>query len=432
MQIKPTYSVPEDNLIPVVDYPSNMTPIPTSRMFVVKQALKTYKEATGSDVVYDASQGDGGASLTGVPTSILERAQEMQLAKGTGYTSPAGTPEYKKSVAESYWQIDSSTGWGPANVISAQGGRDALVKAFQAMIRLGHGRVGDALIVSAVPWISYNWGPYAVGLNVLRAPGNEDDGWAYTEEGLTEAVEFAAKRGQKVAGIVITSPDNPTGRTMTLENQIQLAKKALELGVYYVLFDWIYHWVSEDPPHNVNDVLMQFTPEERKRLMFLDGITKSLGGSNIRNCHLLADEAVCKFITSLSSHGVIVSYYSEAVATAAYEHGFADVAKVINVSTNASRRIIKEKTAAKDIKTIIGNGYYAFMHVGEWMKAGGIESSETLGFELAEKYGVAIVPGVFFSPAGNEWIRFSYATPPEITGPTFDRLYEGLEALAGR
>ena len=432
MQIKPTYSVPEANLVPVVDYPGNMTPIPTSRMFVVKQALKKYKEATGSDVVYDASQGDGGASLTGVPQFILDRAHEMQLQKGTGYATPAGTPEYRKCVIEQYWQLDSATGWGPQNVVATQGGRDALMKAFQSMIRLGYGRVGDALLVSAVPWISYNWGPYAVGLNVLRAPGDEEDGWAYTEESLTEAVAFAEKRGQKVAGIVITSPDNPTGRTITLERQIELAKKALELGVYYVLFDWIYHWVSENPPHNVNEVLLQFTPEERKRLMFLDGITKSLGGSNIRNCHLMADADVCKFITSLSSHGVIVSYYSQAVAMAAYEHGFADVAQTVNVPTNASRRVLQAKINEKGMKSIMGNGYYGFIHIGEWMQAAGFETSETLGFELAEKFGVAVVPGVFFSEAGNDWIRFSYATPPEITAPTFDRLYEGLEALAGR
>ena len=32
--------------------------------------------------------------------------------------------------------------------------------------------------------------------------------------------------------------------------------------------------------------------------MFLDGITKSLGGSNVRNCHLIASEDVVKFIVA--------------------------------------------------------------------------------------------------------------------------------------
>ena len=81
--------------------------------------------------------------------------------------------------------------------------------------------------------------------------------------------------------------------------------------------------------------------EERKRIMFLDGITKSLGGSNIRNCHLIADETVVKFILARASHGVIPSFFSLAVAMSAYEMGFTEAAKTIIEPTNASRVALK-------------------------------------------------------------------------------------------
>jgi aspartate/methionine/tyrosine aminotransferase len=244
-------------------------------------------------------------------------------------------------------------------------------------------------------------------------------------------VAYAEKSGRKAAGIVITSPDNPTGRTLTLQNQIQLAKQALELGIRFVLFDWIYHWVSADAPHNVNDVLREFSPDERNRLMFLDGITKSLGGSNIRNCHLLASQEVCKYITSRSSHGVIVSYYSQAVAVAAYEKGFGKVAATINEPTNASREVLKAFVEDKGLQAVTGNGYYAFINLTQWIEAGGFENSIDLGQALAEQYGIAVVPGAFFSPAGGNWIRFSYALPPEITSAATERLWEGLNGLTG-
>ena len=48
---------------------------------------------------------------------------------------------------------------------------------------------------------------------------------------------------------------------------------------------------------------------------------------------------------------------------------------------------------------------------------------------LAEEHGLAVVPGVYFSPFGGEWIRFSYATPPERTIGAARRLLEGLDAL---
>lgn len=430
MTVQPQYAVADHELIPVVDYPQHTRPIPTSRMFVIKQALQTYLDKGGT-VTYDASQGDGGKSLPGVPPELLERANELQLAKGTGYGSPAGEPEYRASVADQYWGIESELGWGPANVVAGQGGRDILLKAFQAMIDRGYQRVGDVLITSAVPWISYNWGPYGVGLNVLRAAGDPDRAWQLDEDALDETLKVAASSGRKAAGMLITSPDNPTGRTMTLDEQIQLAKLALAKGVRYVLFDWIYHWISDDEPHNINDVLREFSPEERNQLMFLDGLTKSLGGSNIRNAHLVASEEVCKYITSRSSHGVIINFYSQAVAMAAYEQGFENVVQVINEPTKASREVLRRFIDKKGLQAIMGNGYYAFINVEKWVRAAGYADTIELGQRLAEDYGIAVVPGAFFSAAGKYWIRFSYAQRPDLTEGAVERFYEGLHGIAG-
>ena len=165
--------------------------------------------------------------------------------------------------------------------------------------------------------------------------------------------------------------------------------------------------------------------------MFLDGITKSLGGSNIRNCHLIADESVIKFILARASHGVIPPFYSLAVAIAAYEMGYAEAAKTIIEPTNASRKVLKDLLLRNEFQHIIGKGYYAFINVSEFIKAKGWADSEPLGQYLAEELGVAIVPGAFFSPFGGEWIRFSYATPVERTEGAFKRLMEGLNSLKG-
>jgi aspartate/methionine/tyrosine aminotransferase len=268
-----------------------------------------------------------------------------------------------------------------------------------------------------------------VGANVLWAPGEPDQGWAYSEDAIGESVKFAATKGRKIAGLVITNPDNPTGLTIPVAKQVSLARCALESGVAFVLFDWMYHYVTDESPMDLNSFLKFFTQEERKRILFLDGITKSLGGSNIRNCHLIADEAVIKFIVARASHGVIPSFYSLAVAMAAYEMGYADAAKTIVEPTNASRIVLKRLLAESRLQHIIGKGYYAFMNVGEFIKARGWLDTEPLGQYLAENYGVAIVPGAFFSPFGGDWIRFSYATPVERTEGGFKRLMEGLNSL---
>lgn len=427
----PEFAHPEAVRVPVNGYIGQMMAIPPSRMFQIKEALKTYKEKAGGDVpTYDASQGDGGASLPGVPHDILERAYQLQLEHGTGYDKPWGTPMFRQVASEQYWKFEVASGWTGDNIVFAQGGRDGLQKAYTAMMALGNGNVGDLLVVSRVPWISYNWGPYGVGLNVLRAPGRPEDGWRYTPDTIKASAAFARENGRNVAGLVITSPDNPTGRTIPEEEQIELAQAALESGYPFVIFDWMYHYLTDDgSSSDINKVLQAFSPEDREKLIFIDGITKSMGASNIRSAQVVAGKDVVKHISSQASHGVIPSFYAQAVAIAAFEKGFGEAAKPIIEACSASRQALKPKLDGYGQQYIIGDGYYAFIDVEKYVKAGNYPDTHDLLTYLGENYGVVVVPGVYFSDAGKYWVRFSYALPPEKTGKAIDRLFEGMESL---
>ncbi len=426
----PAPVVPPEQMAPVDLGPAHMRAIPGSRMFEIRDALAVYRRDNPHSAMYDASQGDGGSSLPGVPAELLSQAFELQMEHGTGYDKPFGTEMFRRSVIEDYWELDASLGWGTENVIACQGGRDALEKAYEAALHLGHGRLGDFVVVSRVPWISYNWGPYAVGANVLLAPGSEGAAWALTPEGIEACVEAAASfGGRKVAVLVITSPDNPTGRTLDEARQLELARAAFAAGIPFVLFDWIYHRVTDGEPHDLNAFLGAMEPAERERCIFLDGITKSLGASNVRNAHLVAPERVVRFIQSRASHGVIPSFFSQAVAIAAYRMGFDQAARGIVEPTNASREVLGEFLSRKGLRHILGKGYYAFIDVGPWIDGAGLEDSAALGTILAERFGLAVVPGVYFSIYGGRWIRFSYALPPEETEAAAERLWIALEEI---
>jgi aspartate/methionine/tyrosine aminotransferase len=419
-------------LVPVNDYPACQIDIPQSKMFLIKKMLENYRNKIGpSAVTYDASQGDGGASLPGVPHSLLERAAELFKQKGTGYDQPYGTDNFRKATAEHYWQFDAASGFGPQNITATDGGRDGLIKAYQAMTYLGTGRIGDVLLVSRVPWISYTWGPYGVGMNVLLAPGHEEDGWAYTDDGIAASVAFANQHGsRRVAGVVITSPDNPTGRTIPMLRQIALAQKALDLGVPFVLFDWIYHQVTAGEPANINTLLNAFSPADRDRLIVLDGLTKSLGASNVRNAHLVASKQVIDFIVSRASHGVTPNFFGQAVALAAYEVGFREAIRPLNVPISESREIVRQFFSAHGYRAIIGDGgYYAFVDCTRAIESGGLEDSVAFNAHLAENFGLTTIPGRYFSEAGRNWLRFSYALPPEKTRKALERFDEGFRAL---
>jgi hypothetical protein len=105
----------EENLVPVQGYLSSMADIPPSRMFLIKKGLNAYRDKNPDSALYDASQGDGGASLPGVPREVLDRAHQLQVERGTSYDMPYGTDRFRKAVIEQYWKLDAETGIGPAN-----------------------------------------------------------------------------------------------------------------------------------------------------------------------------------------------------------------------------------------------------------------------------------------------------------------------------
>ncbi|MGD1147125.1 MAG: M20/M25/M40 family metallo-hydrolase [Thermoanaerobaculaceae bacterium] len=411
---EPDLVVTQKELAGLDSSPSSMRMIPGSRMFEIRDALAVYKNGFPNGEVFDASQGDGGASLPGVPDDLLDAAHELVKSHGSAYDQPYGTDIFRKAVVEDYWRLDAATGWGPANVLACQGGRDALLKAYDAMQFLGSGRRGDFVVVTRVPWISYAWGPYSVGANVMLAPGAEAEGWALTPEGVAACTEHAAGAGgRRVAGLVVTSPDNPTGGVLSQERQLELARAAFAAGVPFVLFDWIYHWVTDGLPHDLNRFLLALSPEERERCIFLDGLTKSLGASNIRNAHLVAGASVVKFMQNRASHGVIPSFHSQAVAVVAYRRGFAKACAGIVPPTSASRALLRSFLAEKKIGHVLGQGYYAFVDVGPWLDKTGMADSGELGTVLAERFGLAVVPGVHFSRYGARWVRFSWPCRPK-------------------
>ena len=402
--------------------------IPQNQMFDLRAVLGEYSKKNPNAKIFDASQGDGGASLPGVPRYILDDAYEMLLDRGTRYGPPHGTEEFRRSVVEDYWGLDSYLRMDPQNVVATCGGRDALLKAYTAAQEMGgEGRRGDFIVTSRVPWISYNWGPYTVGANVMLAPGDERDGWALTKNGILECQQYATKLSREIACLVITSPDNPTGRYTSLDEQIDLIKFALKTGVRYVLLDWMYHWISDLEPFSLNYLLISLDPNERKRVIVLDGLTKSLGGSSIRNAHLVADKYIVDHIRYRASHGIIPSYFGEAVAMAAYKSGYSKAVKSIAEPTSKSREFMRKATSQYGLKSIIGQGYYAFINVEQYLLRKRMRSSAELGLWLAGEHGVAIVPGIYFSKHAANWIRFSYALTPEDTVKTFNRLLELLE-----
>src|SRR5690606_28220975 len=138
-----------------------------------------------------------------------------------------------------------------------------------------------------------------------------------------------------------------------------------------------------------NRLLQSFSAEERERLILLDGLTKSLGASNLRSAHLLAGKQVVKYIVSQASHGVIPAYYAQIVASAAYAQGFTEAAPPLIDPLTQSRQVLREILRQQGVNFVLGDGYYAFIDCTRYIEAGDLGDSEGLLTYLGENYDLA-------------------------------------------
>ena len=97
-----------------------------SKMFTIKLELKEFEKNNPGVPVYDASQGDGGASLGGIPKAELVRALNIFLPdeQTTMYGTPVGRADVRKAIFENYHKLDDACGLDSDNIIIGEGGRD--------------------------------------------------------------------------------------------------------------------------------------------------------------------------------------------------------------------------------------------------------------------------------------------------------------------
>lgn len=435
--------------VPKVDFDKRA--VWPSKMFTIKLELKDFEAANPGVPTYDASQGDGGASLGGVPPEELAAALVKYLPKNcsTKYGDPVGRADVRKAIFENYYRFDSDTGLSPDSIVIGDGGRDILQKWYQLLVQ-DTASTGGNVVVSAAPWGSYTQGPYINCLNILCAPGSADNGFRITPEAIDACVERSNADKRGVAGLIITSPDNPTGNYIDLAEMAALIEHATARNIPHIFVDLVYQAVTDAEVglYDINALYKGLSKEAKARVCFMDSLTKSAGGSNLRIAHLVAgNDSYFQRFKGIATHTVIPNAIGEAAALEVYgaenplEHPWV---KQVSIPTAQSRKIVQRRLKELGYRFIADQGYYAFINIWPWlgkqMPAGMtlprpgsnaptdvIEDVNMLKSYLTKYCGLAVIHGTVFKQS--DFIRFSYANAPEYTDAALTRLHESLGAL---
>ncbi len=340
------------------------------------------------------------------PKRIVEAGIGALRDGETHYTDSRGILELRAAIA-AYYGRKYGTSFTEERVLVTMGTSPALLLALSVLVE----QPGDEIILSNPYYPCYpNFIRY-LGGSPRFIESREIDGFQLKPDDVKSAI------GPRTKGIIINSPSNPAG-TLMPEPDI---RGICELGIP-VISDEIYHGlVYDDKEHSA----LEFTDDA----FVLNGFSKLFAMTGWRLGYIIAPERHTRTLQILQQNFFISpnSFVQRGGVTALTED-HAEIAEMRG-RYDARRRFLLEKLP--ELGLSIGaepkGAFYFFVNAGH------IDTdSYKLAFDILERVGVAVTPGIDFGARGEGHLRISYANSLENIGEGVRRLESYLEERRSR
>lgn len=329
------------------------------------------------------------------PDNIKEACIRALAENKTKYTAASGIIELKKAVCHRM-EEDCGVHYEPNQVVIASGAKHIVYLAVRALVN-----PGDEVVIPGPYWVSYSEIVRMCGGTPVIAHTREEDAFKLTPEELDAAITENTKC------VMFNSPSNPTGMMYTRQELQELAEVCVRRDVY-ILADEIYYKLVYDGREFVS--VASLGEDVKERTILINGVSKSYAMTGWRIGYGVAEEDVVKAMTLVLAS--TTSNVTAAVQMAALEALRGDQACVAEMNAEYLKRrdiLVQGLNEVKGISCIKPEGaFYAFPNI----KATGMTSKE-VAIKLLEEVQVVTTPGSAFGPAGEGYLRFSFAASEE-------------------
>lgn len=192
-----------------------------------------------------------------------------------------GFPEVMDTVAQNFGiDIDKT----PYKGFQTVAGRTALAMAFMGLLercKQKHPDQAPAVILDAFVWSGYQPLFRKLGIQMIHAPANSEQGLSMSAESLKETFEMAKKKNLAIAGVVPIVPSNPHGHTIDFDELVKIATisanedTALFFDIFYAAL--ARKGLNEAAP--MGRLSKTLPPEVLKYIGFLTGETKVISSN---------------------------------------------------------------------------------------------------------------------------------------------------------
>jgi aspartate aminotransferase len=388
----------------------NVSPSPTLAITAKAKQMK----ADGIDVI---SFGAGEPDFD-TPQNVKDATCKALEAGVTKYTPTSGTPELKQAICAKL-KRDNGLDYTPAQIVVSIGAKHSLYNAIMTLCN-----PGDEVIIPAPYWVTYpEQVKMANGIPVF-VHTDESTGFKMTSDRLKAAIT------PKTKILILNSPSNPTGSVYNRADLEEIARIAVEKGIY-VISDEIYEKMVYAGNEHVS--IASFSPEIKKLTVLVNGLSKSFAMTGWRVGYVAAEQEIAGAMTRIQDHSTSnpVSFVQKGAVEAL--NGPQDsVAMMVGEFDKRRKVIVAGLNAIHGIDCFDpGGAFYVFPNIsglfGKSWNGKVINGADGFADYLLEEAKVAVVPGTGFGAKQN--IRLSYATSMESITKGIERIAQAVEKL---
>lgn len=348
-----------------------------------------------------------GESDEGTPERVKQAAIASIERGETFYAHNLGLPELREAVAGYMTRLH-----GPVSserIAMTSGGVNALMLAAQALID-----AGDEVVVVTPVWPNLTAQPLIMGASLRCVSLRVGRGG----EWCLDIAELLACITPRTRMLVLNAPNNPTGWTLTREEQRQVLEHCRETGTW-ILADEVYERLYYEPSANGCAPSFLDLAQPQDRLVVVHSFSKSFLMTGWRLGWMVMPPGLAHQVGKLIEFNTsCISVFTQRAGLAALEHVDQITPRVV-----AHLRLCRD-TLVPLLRALPGvevadarGGMYAFFRL-----AGQGDSLETAKRLVAEA-GLGLAPGSAFGAQARGWLRWCFASRDP------QRLVEGVRRL---
>ncbi|HMT16618.1 MAG TPA: pyridoxal phosphate-dependent aminotransferase [Ottowia sp.] len=342
------------------------------------------------------------------PEAVRAAGIASLQAGETFYSHNLGLPELRAAVAAYASRLHGEV--APERLAITSGGVNALIVAMQALID-----AGDEVVAVTPVWPNLTAQPRILGarLRCVALRPDADGAWRLDLPALLAAITPRTRL------LVLNSPNNPTGWTLTSAEQQAILAHCRHTGTW-ILSDEVYErlYYRGDTANGAAPSFLDIAAPD-DRLVVVQSFSKSFLMTGWRLGWLVMPPAMTPQVGKLLEFNTSCApVFVQRAALVALAQTEAITPRIVAHLKDCRDTLVPLLQAVPGVQASHApGGMYAFLRIA------GQADSLQLAKRLVAEAGLGLAPGVAFAPEAEGWLRWCFASKDKA------RLVQGVQRL---